>query len=80
MTENPGGSLVSHTTLRGAEGGSDAVRRQVIQIAAGFAQTPSLRPWGLAAGKASRILRGQGQAGRHRRTGRRTAENLAGHR
>ena len=49
-------------------------------MAAGFAQTPSLRPRGLPAGKASRIHRGQGQAGRHRRTGRRTAENLAGHR
>jgi hypothetical protein len=39
MTENPGGSLAPHTTLRGAGGGPDAVRRQVIQITAGFART-----------------------------------------
>jgi len=36
------------------------------------------RPGGLPAGKASRIPRGPGQAGRHRgRAGRLTAENLA---
>ena len=38
----------SPTTLRGVGGGSDAVRRQVIQIAAGFARTrpgpPAARP------------------------------------
>ncbi len=38
-TENQSGCLVPHATLRGAGGGSDAVRRQVIQIAAGFART-----------------------------------------
>jgi hypothetical protein len=38
-TQNQSGCLVPRTTLRGAGGGSDAVRRQVIQIAAGFART-----------------------------------------
>ena len=39
MTGNQSGCLVPRTTLRGAGGGSDAVRRQVIQLAAGFART-----------------------------------------
>jgi len=39
MTGNQSGCLVPRTTLRGAGGGSDVARRQVIQIAAGFART-----------------------------------------
>ena len=40
MTENQRGCLVlPHTTLGGVRGGSDAARRQVIQIPAGFART-----------------------------------------
>jgi len=40
MTENQRGCLVlPHTTLGGVRGGSNAARRQVIQIPAGFART-----------------------------------------